>query len=121
MLATKLYRVSPRVNERLWMRLRLGKVGGHHFRRQQCIDRYIVDFYCPDAGLIVEIDNAANAGHSDAIRDRDLAARGFRVLHVRDAEIVENEDQVAAKIAAAMADAFAARHQGGATPHRIAS
>jgi len=40
----------------LWGKLRNRKVGGYKFRRQHPIGPYIVDFYCSQAGLIIELD-----------------------------------------------------------------
>jgi very-short-patch-repair endonuclease len=40
----------------LWERLRRNGLNGIHFRRQQVIDGYIVDFYCQSANLIIEVD-----------------------------------------------------------------
>ena len=38
----------------LWQRLRNRQLRGHKFRRQHVIDRFIVDFFCSEAALIVE-------------------------------------------------------------------
>jgi very-short-patch-repair endonuclease len=46
----------------LWVQLRASGLGDFHFRCQQIIDGYIVDFYCHAAGLIVEVDGS---GHLD--------------------------------------------------------
>ncbi len=40
----------------LWQRLRANRLNGLHFRRQQIIDGFIVDFYCHSAGVVVEVD-----------------------------------------------------------------
>jgi very-short-patch-repair endonuclease len=40
----------------LWEQLRHNRLNGLQFRRQQIIDRYIVDFYCHEKALVVEID-----------------------------------------------------------------
>lgn len=40
----------------LWQHLRRNGLNGLHFRRQQVIDGYIVDFYCHSANLIIEVD-----------------------------------------------------------------
>jgi len=40
----------------LWKELRTNKLSGLHFRRQQIIDRFIVDFYCHQHELVVEVD-----------------------------------------------------------------
>ena len=45
----------------LWYHLRGRRLSGWKFRRQHEIDRYIVDFVCADAGLIVELDGGQHA------------------------------------------------------------
>jgi len=61
------------------------------FQRQKPIDRYIVDFYCPRARLVIELDGGqhyAEAGRSqDAERDAVLGAYGLRVLRFSNAEV----------------------------------
>ena len=66
----------------LWTHLRANRLDGLHFRRQQVIDGFIVDFYCHAAGLVVEVDGPVHAEQTDydAERDRVLAARGLLVL-----------------------------------------
>ena len=50
----------------LWLRLRDRRLGGWKFRRQFPIDRFIVDFFCADAHLIVELDGGQHAIKSEA-------------------------------------------------------
>ena len=50
-------RCEPTPSEkRLWQKLRQKQLLGFKFRRQQAIDRFIVDFYCAKARLVVEVD-----------------------------------------------------------------
>src|SRR4051812_14031307 len=69
---------------RLWHLLRVKQLGGLRFRRQQPIGRYIVDFFCPAAKLIVELNGDQHGTDSnaaqDAARTRWLEARGYMVL-----------------------------------------
>jgi very-short-patch-repair endonuclease len=55
---------------------------GLHFRRQQIIDGWIVDFYCHSAGLVIEVDGGVHAEQKEYDQDRDhiLAERGLRIL-----------------------------------------
>ncbi len=68
----------------LWHELRTNKLAGWHFRRQQVIDGFIVDFYCHAASLIVEVDGGIHETQKaqDAERDAHLISRGFRILRV---------------------------------------
>jgi very-short-patch-repair endonuclease len=70
----------------LWVRLRNGQLGGFRFRRQHPIGPYILDFYCPEVRLAVEIDGPVHSDpdqiRHDARRDEWLAMRGVRVLRI---------------------------------------
>ena len=84
----------------LWEYLRTHRLDGLHFRRQQLIDGFIVDFYCHAAGLIVEVDGPVHeqqAGY-DAERDRILAARDLRILRIRNEEIRQDLSGVLTRI-----------------------
>ena len=86
----------------LWRHLRTKRLEGLHFRRQQVIDGFIVDFYCHGAGLVVEVDGKVHEGRAayDRERDRVLAAHGLRVLRIRNQEIRQDLSSVLARIAA---------------------
>ena len=49
-----------RAEKTLWQRLRGRQMRGFRFRRQQPIDRFIVDFYCRQAQLVVEVDGPSH-------------------------------------------------------------
>ncbi len=68
----------------LWNALRTNRLGGYHFRRQQVIDRFIVDFYCHSAGLVEELDGDIHQQqvNYDIERDRVIPARGLEVLRI---------------------------------------
>ncbi|MFC3579091.1 endonuclease domain-containing protein [Sphingomonas hylomeconis] len=87
----------------LWQRLRGGKVG-LKFRRQHPIGPYIVDFYCREPGLAVEVDgeghNRGGRPQRDERRDAFLTENGLRVLHVAAARILKDPDDAAEAIAA---------------------
>ena len=57
--------------KQLWQRLKGNRLG-FHFRRQQVIDGFIVDFYCHAVGLVIEVDGEIHErqAESDAERDR---------------------------------------------------
>ena len=71
----------------LWAHLRGNRLNGYHFRRQQVIAGFIVDFYCHRAGLAVEVDGDAHDQSYDADRDAILAEYGVRVLRFTNAEV----------------------------------
>jgi very-short-patch-repair endonuclease len=66
---------------RLWWHLRKGRCDGARFRRQHPVGRYVVDFACLEAGLVVEVDGSQHLDSSaDLQRTRFLEARGFTVI-----------------------------------------
>jgi very-short-patch-repair endonuclease len=66
------------------------------WRRQAPIYGYVVDFYCPALGLVIEVDRPW-----DAERHANLAGHGLRVLRVAVADVFTNLSVVLAEIAAA--------------------
>ena len=74
----------------LWRELRHAALGGR-FRRQAPVGKYIVDFVCLEARLIVEVDGGQHAESSgDEERDRWLASQGFRVLRFWNNHVLGN-------------------------------
>ncbi len=84
----------------LWHELRANKLGGLHFRRQQVIDGYIVDFYCHACSLVVEVDGGVHITQVEYDTDRDahLRSRGFNVLRFSNKDVLENLQVVLQKI-----------------------
>ena len=72
------------------------------FRRQQPIGRYIVDFYCPSARLIVELDGSEHYTEEsiryDRIRTDELVKKGFRLFRISNRDIDANFRSVCDKI-----------------------
>jgi len=82
-------RCTPSEPERLlWAALRGGQLGVR-FRRQVVVQGFIVDFFAPEVGLVVEVDGAHHQKRhaADRRRDRALSAAGLRVLRL-DAQLV---------------------------------
>ncbi len=77
----------------LWQLLRAGRLAGFKFKRQQPFGRYIVDFVCFEAQLIIELDGGQHqdAVVQDAARDSWLKARGFSVLRFWNNEFLQNQ------------------------------
>jgi len=61
----------------LWQSVRTNRLNGWHFRRQQIIAGYIVDFYCHQAALIIEVDGEIHLRQVEADKQRDLALTQF--------------------------------------------
>jgi very-short-patch-repair endonuclease len=82
--------------QRLWSALRRRQLDGLRFRRQMPLGRYIVDFSCYDARLVVELDGGQHGESEteDAARSAWLEDRGFRVLRFWNHEVFENLEGV---------------------------
>jgi very-short-patch-repair endonuclease len=76
---------------KLWTALRRRGLGGWRFRRQQILAGYIVDFYCAELHLAVEVDGGVHEARraEDQQRDQDLNAIGVRVVRLRDADVMD--------------------------------
>ncbi len=69
----------------LWRNLKSRRLAGKKFRRQFSVDPYIVDFFCPDSRVTIELDGAGHftmlGGERDARKLAYLEKCGIRVLH----------------------------------------
>ena len=77
----------------LWQELRGNKLGVH-FRRQQVIAGFIVDFYCHKAGLVIELDGSVHQGveqkENDTERDEVLSEMGLRIVRFMNEDVIKN-------------------------------
>ena len=114
--ARKLRRAMTLPEVLLWDRLRSAKAGAK-FRRQHPIGPYVVDSYCREAGLIVEVDGEAHDRGEmpcrDVERERSLNENRYRVVRIPAAEVLRDPDLAAQSIAALVASPL---HQPAASP-----
>ena len=68
------------------------------FRRQVPVDRFVVDFLCPDAHLIVEVDGGQHATIDETERTRILESMGYLVLRFWANEVLSNTEGVLEQI-----------------------
>ena len=77
-------RAAPTPAEaRLWASIRGRQLEGWKFRRQHVIAGFIVDFYCPEIALAVEVDGLVHRDRRAVDRARDRALTSLGVLVVR--------------------------------------
>jgi very-short-patch-repair endonuclease len=95
-IARRLRRNQTDAEKKLRFRLRDRRLGGWKFRRQFPIDRFVVDFFCADAHLIIELDGGQHATRTeaDASRTRNLEAMGYLVLRFWNNDVMQNIDGV---------------------------
>ena len=89
--ASELRREMTSSEKLLWQELRSNKLGVH-FRRQQIIAGFIVDFYCHKAALVVEVDGEIHdlQQEEDARREKALSEMGLKIVRFRNEEILNN-------------------------------
>ena len=83
----------------LWTHLRGLALGGLKFRRQHPMGRYVLDFYCPAARLVIEIDGESH-GHGDQSqrderRDAWLRSQDLEVIRINAADVMADVTDVA--------------------------
>jgi len=86
----------------LWERLRNRQVRGYRFRRQHPIKNFIVDFFCYEAMLIIEVDGSVHDEIKQSERDEQrtliLKRLGIKVIRFSNYEVINLTDQVITKI-----------------------
>jgi len=84
--------------EQLWFKLNRKQLLGVKFRRQHGIGPYIVDFYCPEKALIVEVDGDVHAFENnlekDKLRQNYLENLGLRVVRYQNNDILKSLESV---------------------------
>ena len=96
-------RMHPTEAEKtLWHAISKGQVGVK-FRRQHPIDRFIADFYCHEARLIVEVDGGYHLHHTQREHDENRSAEvalvyGLKVIRFTNEEIMTKTNEVVEKI-----------------------
>jgi very-short-patch-repair endonuclease len=101
--AKKLRREMSLPEVLLWQRLKL-RPQGLKFRRQYPAGRYILDFYCHEVRMIVEVDGIAHdmgdRPERDEERDAEFIAKGFQVVRIPATDVLRDPDEAAEAIAA---------------------
>ena len=101
-LAKDLRRRSTDAESVLWYHLRARRLGGHKFRRQYPVGRFILDFYCPASRLAIELDGGGHAEpeqiEGDALRTKTLEGYGIRVLRFWNHDVLARTEVVLGEI-----------------------
>jgi very-short-patch-repair endonuclease len=87
---------------KLWSLLKNSKLENKKFRRQHSVGPYVLDFYCPDEKICVELDGAAHftdGGHEyDSARTEYLETLNIRVVRFENKDVFENTEGVLEEI-----------------------
>lgn len=99
-LARELRKNPTPAEDKLWQYLRRKQVHGTRFRRQHVFERFIVDFYCADAHLVIEVDGDIHRQQQeyDALRTQFLESLGLRVVRFSNEDVFGNIDGVVERI-----------------------
>lgn len=94
--AKQLRRKMTPAEAKLWACLRANRLAGIHFRRQQIIEPFIVDFYCHQAALIIEIDGDIHQFQQEADRRREdfLRSHGYRIIRFSNEQVMQEIEAV---------------------------
>ena len=105
-LAKQLRKNMTPAERALWQRLRANRLDGWHFRRQQIIAGFIVDFYCHQASLVVEIDGPIHESQQEADAEREaiLRERGLRIVRFSNREVMNRMNTVLQAIREALGE-----------------
>ncbi|HEX7409229.1 MAG TPA: DUF559 domain-containing protein [Candidatus Binatia bacterium] len=103
--ARELRRALTPAEQQLWQHLRSRQLAGYGFRRQYPVGRFIVNFFCPAAQLVIEVDGDSHAEQTDydAERTRWLnEQKGYTVLRFTNGDVHHNLTAVLDAIVAAL-------------------
>jgi len=98
-IAREMRREPTEAENLLWQNLRRHLLG-FRFRRQHSIERFIVDFYCAKARLVIEVDGGIHQYQveEDAVRKEYLESRGLKLIRFPNKDILSNIDEVISRI-----------------------
>jgi len=81
-----------------WKQIKSGNLSGLDFDRQKIIGNYIVDFYCAEKSVIIEIDGPSHVGREEYDKQRDdfLMSLDLTVIHIGVTDVLHNMERVIA-------------------------
>ncbi|WP_341900774.1 endonuclease domain-containing protein [Fluviicola taffensis] len=84
----------------MWKGLLSRKQTGERFLRQRPITNFIVDFFAPEIGLIIEIDGNShwNKGDYDRYREDKLVSLGYTLIRFTEGDVIQNLDVVSERV-----------------------
>ncbi len=108
--AHRLRKAMTAAEQRAWWLLRDRNLRGMKFRRQHPIGKFVVDFYCQQSRLAVELDGSVHAQPSqarkDSAKDAYLRGLGIRVLRLPNGMVLEDPETFCNKVSKAATENF---------------
>jgi very-short-patch-repair endonuclease len=84
----------PKAEVIMWSRLKQKQLLGYKFRRQYSVGSYVIDFFCPELKLAVEVDGTSHlkdgAEYYDSNRQESIEQLGIKFLRFSNAEVYKN-------------------------------
>ncbi len=113
--ARGLRKASTQAELRLWRLLRHRRLSGFKFRRQHPIPPFVLDFYCHEARLAIEVDggqhNEPETQQQDTARTVFLARKGITVLRFWNHEVLQQEQAVLERVEEALTPTLSQRER----------
>jgi len=98
----KLRQNQTNAEELVWRYLRNKQMLGYKFKRQYSVDHFVIDFYCPELKLAVEVDGASHNDperqKNDISRQKYLEAFNIKFVRIKDEELLGNPNNEFMKI-----------------------
>ena len=98
----KLRQHQTNAEELVWRFLRNRQMLGYKFKRQYSVDHFVIDFYCPELKLAIEIDggthNTSEKKKKDIIRQKYLEGFNVNFVRIKDEELFGNSNNAFSKI-----------------------
>ena len=92
----------PKAETVLWLKMKNKQMKGFKFRRQYSVNKYIVDFYCPELKLAIEVDGDSHYFdsniESDKKRQEYIESKGINVLRFTNNDVYQNLTEVLSTI-----------------------
>jgi very-short-patch-repair endonuclease len=102
LLARQNRKISTEAEEKLWQSLRNRKLKGFKFRRQQPMGHYILDFFCLEVNLAIEVDGGYHDVEKqkllDETRSQELSALHVTVIRFTNEEVMNSLESVLNRI-----------------------
>ena len=100
--AKELRQTETEAEKLLWEQLRAKKINGFKFRRQHAVERFIADFYCHKAKLVIEVDGGIHKKAEIKERDKNSAAEiekyDIKIIRFTNEEIFDDMKKVIEEI-----------------------
>ena len=100
----KLRRNETLAEKHMWSQLRNRQLLGLKFKRQYSVDKFVIDFYCPEQKIAIELDGNVHeledVKMNDLERQKYIETYGIKFIRIKNEEYLGNPNKVFAKLEA---------------------